>query len=495
MRTLRQKPLTAWLFAILLSAACSSSHDGGATDGTAAPPGPTPGGGNPPGDATPTPAPSGPTGNGNGEGDPPETPIAYVAYDLNHVVSTGQSNSVAHEGRPPISTTQPYDNLMFDVGVMTSGVCEAQGCRDYQKPTSLVPLTEGDTFWYPVETMSSGLANEATKLAKTKYGKPSHDILVSLAGRNGLTYWCLRKGGCNFIDPTYLNAFDENLKQVADGKAIAAAAGKSYVVRMVTAIHGESDDFAYATKTQEFPLDGTDGVAQEIKSYADGLIEWQRDYESNIQKITGQKEAVPLLISQFSGWNDNATSAVTQFQYDAHVKAKGKVVVVTPGYTLEWAGDCRHYTAAGEQHLGEYFGKAYSRIVFEGRRWEPVRPLKVTHAGNAITAKFAVPVPPLVLDTKRVVDPGHYGFEVVDAAGHGVAIANVALAGPDSVTVTLAAPAAVGQRLRYAFTGVPHTCPGPTAGARGNLRDSDDTPSQYGHELFNWGLHFEVPVE
>jgi hypothetical protein len=495
MRTVRIKPVTACLLGLLVSAACSSSSSPDASGGGTIPPGPAaPGGGDP--GAMPAPAPGMSGGMPmTGGDDVPETPIPYVAFDVNHVVSTGQSNSVAHEGRPPISTTQPYTNLMFDVGVMTSGVCEREGCRVYQKPTSFVPLTEGDTFWYPVETMSSGLANEATNLAKTKYGKPSHDVLVSLAGRNGLTYWCLRKGGCNFLDPTYLNAFDENLKQVTDAKAIAAGMGKSYVVRMVTSIHGESDDFAYATKTQEFPLDGTDGVAQEIKSYADGLIEWQRDYEANVQKITGQTQPVPLLISQFSGWNDIATSAVTQFQYEAHARTKGKVVVVTPGYTLDWAGDCRHYTAKGERQLGEYFGKAYARIVFEGKRWEPVRPLKVTHAGNAITAKFAVPVPPLVLDTQRVVDPGHYGFEVVDAAGNAVAIANVALAGPETVTITLGTAATATHRLRYAFTGVPHTCPGPSAGPRGNLRDSDNSPSQYGYELFNWGVHFEVPVE
>jgi hypothetical protein len=32
-------------------------------------------------------------------------------------------------------------------------------------------------------------------------------------------------------------------------------------------------------------------------------------------------------------------------------------------------------------------------------------------------------------------------------------------------------------------------------GPRGNLRDSDTSPSQYGYELFNWAVHFDVPVE
>ena len=41
---------------------------------------------------------------------------------------------------------------------------------------------------------------------------------------------------------------------------IAKRLGKSYVVRAVTVVHGESDDYAWATNTQEVPIDGTDGM-------------------------------------------------------------------------------------------------------------------------------------------------------------------------------------------------------------------------------------------
>jgi hypothetical protein len=480
------------ILGLALGEACDSSKNGGANP--EAPQGPAAPGGSGTPETPPAPAPA-PNGGGGAGNDDAEPAIAYVHFDVNHVISTGQSNSVAHEGRPILTTTQPFHNLMFDVGVMTTGVCEQKGCREYQKPSAFVPLTEGDTFWYPVETMSSGLGNEGSLLATKKYGKPSHDILVSLAGRNGLTYWCLRKGTCNFVDPTYLVAYDESMRQVADAKAIATAAGKSYVVRMATSIHGESDDFGYAVHTPEFPLDGTDGTSKSIRSYKDGLLEWQRDLEAGVKAITGQTQAVPLLISQFSGWNDAPTSAVSMMQYQAHVESKGKVVIVAPGYILDWAGDCRHYTAAAERRLGEYFGKAYARTVVEGRRWEPVRPLAVTHAGNVVTAKFAVPAPPLVLDTERVTDPGHYGFEAADAAGAPIAISNVALAGPDTVKITLATAPAAGALLRYAYTAVPHTCPGRFVGPRGNLRDSDTTPSNYGYELFNWAVHFETAIE
>jgi hypothetical protein len=447
------------------------------------------------------PAPAGPTaaGQGNGDdGEPAPVPVPFVPFDINHVISTGQSNSVAHGAKPPLTTSQPYQNLMFDVGVMTVGTCEQEGCRDYQKPSSFVPLMEGDSFWYPVETMSSGLGNMSAKLAMTKYGQASHVVLVSLAGRNGLTYWCLRKGSCNYVDPAYIIAYDESMMQVRDAKAIADAQHKSYVVRMATTIHGESDDYGYALNHQEFPLDGTDGSFQSVKDYADGLMEWQHDYETGVQAITGQTQSVPLLISQHSNWaweTETNVSAVAQYQYEAHVRSKGKVVLVTPGYPLSYASDCRHYDSNSERRLGEYFGKAYARIILQGLPWDPVRPKKITHQGNVVTAKFTVPVPPLVFDTDLVVNPGNYGFDAVDANGAAIPVTAVALGGPDSVLVTLASEPGAGARLRYAFTSVPHTCAGSQLGARGNLHDSDTTQGNYGYLLYNWGVHFSEVIE
>ncbi|HEY8076440.1 MAG TPA: hypothetical protein VIF62_20085, partial [Labilithrix sp.] len=102
--------------------------------------------------------------------------------------------------------------------------------------------------------------------------------------------------------------------------------------------------------------------------------------------------------------------------------------------------------------------------------------------------------PPIVIDTVHVTDPGDYGFEYVDDGGP-AKIANVVVSAPDTVTITLAQePTAAHGRLRYAFTGVLHAKGGPTTGARGNLRDSDATPSRNGDPLWNWCVHFDEPI-
>src|SRR5689334_14232965 len=87
-----------------------------------------------------------------------------------------------------------------------------------------------------------------------------HDVLVSGHGRSGNTYWCVRKGGCPYdSDPPPAGRgktipFEQGTAfsagafaghgEVADAKALATAAGKTYAVRAVLAIHGESDHYA-----------------------------------------------------------------------------------------------------------------------------------------------------------------------------------------------------------------------------------------------------------
>lgn len=403
---------------------------------------------------------------------------------LSHVLVTGQSNSVGFAGTPALTTSQPFQNVMFDVGVMTARSCDDDGCREYAKPTKLVPLVEGDTYFdYPVETIASGLANEAAKLV------PGSELLVSVHGRSGNSYACLRKGGCTFYGGKgYLPPFEEAMKQVEDAQALAAAQGLEYAVRAVAVIHGESDHYS-----PPFPLDATSGSTGAVQTYADALIEWQEDYESSIQALTKQTAQIPLLVSQMSNWNDRPDSEIPARQLEAHGRAPGKVVLVGPTYMLPFAEDCIHFTNHGERRLGEYFAKAYARLRAEG--WEPLRPLDATRSGATVTVHFKVTAPPLVLDTERVTDPGSFGFEWVGGDGNTLTIKTVTVTGPDTLTLELdSAPSGPG-RIRYAMHATPYTCPGPTSGPRGNLRDSDATPSMYGYDLQNWAVHFDLPVQ
>ena len=501
MRALQRLTFLGCLAALAGASACQDDTSNDPTPARSASPG------EPVGPDGPGEHPGGPGRDGGGSPDgggaPPdgEPAIPYVDFAVNHVLVTGQSNSVANSGVPVLSTTQPFANVMFDTGVMPMSQCDGNGCRAFATPSSFVPLVEGDRFFgYAVETPSAGIANEITFLANERYhgavaGLPKdHKVLVSVHGRSGNTYWCLRKGGCNY-KPGYLSPFDQGMMEVAAAKQLAEAAGASYVVRAVATIHGESDHYSYTTGSQEFPLAGTDGTPGKIQSYADGLLEWQADYEAEIRAITGQAEPVPLFVSQISGWNDTRYSKVAQLELEAHERAPGKVVLIGPSYHLPIdQSDCLHFTNEGGRRLGEYFAKAYARVVFEGRAWEPVRPKTVTRAGAVITVTFHVPSPPLVLDTERVAEIASYGFDYLDESGAPSPISKVELGGPDSVRITLASAPAGAGRLTYAQNQTPRSCIGTPRGARGNLRDSDKTPSKHGYDLHNWSVHFDVAV-
>lgn len=389
----------------------------------------------------------------------------FVPRDVNHVLVTGQSLAVGVSGAPVLSTTQPFGNLMFNTGVMAGG----------EELESFLPLVEGD--YIPgskamVETMSSAFANLVAELAREE-ARETHDLLLSVHASGAKQYALLKKGS---------KPYNNGMAQVAAGRDIAKRLGKSYVVRAVMNVHGESDH------------------AEKNPAYAKNLLEWQADYERDIQALTGQSEPVPMFQTQISSWTrmmkGTETSAIPGAQLEAHMASGGKVVLVGPKYHLQYVKDGVHLTSEGYRHMGEDYAKAYRRVILEGKPWEPLRPIATTREGAVITVKFAVPSPPLVLDTTLVSDPGNYGFEYTDASASPPAITKVELLGPDTVAITLAqAPTGEGRRLRYAFTGIRGARSGPLTGARGNLRDSDPTHSRAGHRLYNWCIHFDQPVD
>lgn len=163
-----------------------------------------------------------------------------------------------------------------------------------------------------------------------------------------------------------------------------------------------------------------------------------------------------------------------------------------PTYALPYADDCAHLTNHGERWLGEYFAKAYARIVLDGAPWEPVRPRAVAALRDTIRIRSHVLHPPLVVDTRRVDDPGDRGFEVLDAAGGAVRIVAVRVTADDEVPLTLEAPAPAGGRVRYAARPTPDAAGCSTP--RGNLRASDPGPSLHGYPLYDWAVQFDKPL-
>jgi lysophospholipase L1-like esterase len=328
--------------------------------------------------------------------------------------------------------------------------------------TSFVPLVERN-----VETMSSSFASQITKQTRAAGG--AHDLLVSVHAVGGAPYRVMKKG-----NPPY----DVTIAQVAAARTVAVASGLAYDVTAITSADG-----------------GGDHVDKNTHLAAD-LAEWQHDFETDIEALTGQTGTIPLFNTQYSSWTEyDPTSPIPLAQLQAHVEHPGKVVVVGPRYAFQYGPDGVHLTNEGYRQMGEYYARAYRRVVVEHGTWEPLRPKTVTRTGAVVTVRFLVPAPPLVLDTTLAQNPGNMGFEYADDGPGSPTITSVALTGPDTVAVTLSAePTAPNRRIRYAFTGVLGAHAGLQTGAHGNLRDSDATASQNGYALYDWCVHFDEAV-
>ena len=380
-------------------------------------------------------------------------PVEGVTY-YNHILMIGQSFTIGYDGNPALSTTQPYTNLKLNAS-----------------NTALVSLVEdenptSDNVNANVESPGSALGNTITNLSPSE----SYRTLISKSAVPGAPYADLQQG-----TTPYNNA----LAQVTAAKSLV-----------------ENDDFEHRVVA----LANLHGPADRLNasSYESYLNEWQSDYQTDIFAVTGQTGSLPMFIDQssnFTAYNDG-TSPLVIAQLAA-AQNNPNIYMVGPKYQFTYTNtDGIHLLNQGYRWLGEYYGKAMKRVLIDGDTTTALVPNTVVRSGNTITIQFDVPEPPIAIDTTRVLAQTDYGFEYYDDAVSSD-IDSVSVDGDDVIRITLDnTPTGADQRLRYAYTGTPGALPGAqqSGSARGNIRDSDDTESLYGNDLYNWLVHFDEPI-
>jgi len=390
----------------------------------------------------------------------PETPVDYRALPtgalslpmLHHVLIAGESLALGFDGNPPLSTNLSPDNFRY---------------RSTAQGRFFSPLSE-----VGLETIASGSASHIVSQA------PLHRMITSNIGQGGAAYAQQKKG-----TPLY----DLGVLQFAEAPQEVACHLFGYEPRAIFVVAGEGDQLS--------------------STYGTDMRQWQTDYQKDIQFLSGFTGLIPMFHSQISGWTSISGGAYETVTSPNLILSESeanpsRTILVGPRYFLPYAqaaGGAQfpgvHLTNEGYRWLGEYYGKAYKRVVVDGGAWSPLRPTSITRSGNVITAVFQVPAPPLVLDTTRVTNPGNNGFEFTSGEAVPPTITGVSLVGANTVEILLSnVPTGGNERLRYAYTGIPGNSGGPTTGPRGNLRDSDATASLYGNDLFNWCVHFDKPV-
>lgn len=356
----------------------------------------------------------------------------------------GQSLAAGGGANPAISTSQPYTNIMFSGGVYYP-----------TDLTSYVPLVEGGSN----ESPASGFANQVAAFQRTAIpGSAARDLLMHNWAIGGSGYAVLKKNGSS-------GAYADSIAAISYSSGHLPSGKSAVKVLAAICVHGEAD--------------AGDG------GYAGYLAEWQSDYESDIQAATGQTDAVPMFISQFTEYGYAGD------MYEAYIANPDKIVLVGPKYFLAHS-DSLHLTAESSRVLGEYYAKAYWQHVVQGVQWHPLRPTTISRSGAIITVTYNHGrIGNLVLDTTTVANraDGNYGFAYTetDAVIQSVELEDAA---NGIVRITLTGTPTANGRLYYAYAGT--SGEGPVTGSRGCLRDSDPAVSLSGYPLYNWAANWRM---
>ena len=296
-----------------------------------------------------------------------------------YILSSGQSLSVGAYSSPPISTYQPYNNLSFSPDV--------QGT---DRP--LIPLVEHssappDPTMTPVETPSSGIANSLR--AWDVLARP---IIVGLHGYGGQSYAELKKGTASY---------QKGMQQLQTAKAAVEAKGGILTPIAVTITRGEAD---YLNTYLHF-VPGT---------YESYLREWQNDYQTDVNAITGSSPVLPMFITQMNMGTDGGLAVD---QLNAHRDNPGKIILVGPKYQFGYFFDHVHLVNKESRYLGELIAKVIKRVVFDKQHWDPLMPTSIQRSGNIITVSYAIPAGQLAIDTHWVAPRPNDGFDFVQTGG------------------------------------------------------------------------------
>lgn len=360
----------------------------------------------------------------------------------NGLIVYGQSLSVGARGQPPLSTTQPYNNLTAGGGVKTAAGAPKPLVEDSLGEAGATGTDRG-------ETVCSGMANGAVARAYADGGvdPASFVIFASAPGQGGTAIAGLSKGS---------SIYTRFISHVTYHKNQAQAASKTYALHAVPWIQGETD------------LDnGTTRAA-----YKAALLQLQADIDTDARALTaatGQTWPVRLLTAQTAYKAITSGGSIALAQMDA-VNANANIHFATPLYHLPYFTDGIHLTNLGYTRLGHYFGRAAKQLLVEKVVPDCIWPVAATVRGTTLSVRFRVPYKPLVLEAVLLGLATNYGFKVNDATGT-VALSNFTIVNGDTVRMTLGRALDAAPVVRYAldYLGVGLNIFG---GASGNLRDS-----------------------
>lgn len=376
----------------------------------------------------------------------------YARLRREIIAFIGQSNVIGQG--VAITTTPPYDDgaaLKFPGGPVGAQAEVINTAR-------LVDLAEDVT-----ETMACGFARRMLG------GNPDRGILALGQGWGGMTIEAVGPGGAT-------GTYERVMAQVD----VAAALPHGAVCRALVLVNGEADGL---NSNPNFHTD-----QERLRG----------QFARDVMARTGQVEE-PLLMtfqtSSVAGYKGESIALrdtfTTPFLQLKAALENPKIILVGPMYAATYADQSHVVPESMRTILGEKAGQVWRLVFVERMQWLPLHVTNIAADNDAIVIDFRSPLGmALEIDTVAVTDPGHLGFNLLDAGG--VAISSVTQTGDHQVTIECSGNVPSGSRLSYAFHNGTNDTSGWNTGARGCIRDTDPTLSLYtGQPMRNWLCAFQ----
>lgn len=364
--------------------------------------------------------------------------------EINMFIAYGQSWACGYDANA-ISTTQKYDNIMFDIGIKNNPLTDMD-----QTATSFIPMVEESTTSNGAgsqttgETPVSAMCGMIKQLLQAENGYAYTDVkyqmLGNCPGMGSKTLAQLEKG------TIYYNRLISQVQMAFD---IASALGKKLVVQAFSWQQGEL---------------GKAG------NYAECLEQLRADIDTDVKAITGQTQPVKCITWQTMLYTSGAAEDFYQ-RYVGASETYPNIICSGAAYQFKHVADNNlHLKSVDQDWAGAYLGLAYKRTIIDGTKFVPLKPIKAEIVGKSVYLKFDVPVKPIVFDTDTVTAADNKGFGLTNSGGTAKTISGVEIIAPDIIKITSSATIDETDKISYGQNAGDSF--GPTSGNRGNVRDS-----------------------
>lgn len=269
--------------------------------------------------------------------------VDYMIIGLGQSYMDGTKAGNPGDGTVTTAAQHPGFALMFDAGVKPDGA-DVDGYVDLHEQETTISY----------ETPMSGIADVIMSRLDDRLGfKPR--VIFANACRGGMAYWDDRAADYGLKRGT--DTYVEMLRLVQRATEISARAGRRLIVLCAVNMHGERDS-------------GN-------RFYGRALDQWQSHVQEDIQRITGQRQPVPMYLHQTNRGGATGSqpslSALAQIaapDRNTHLRCVGGLYQVPSG------SDGEHTTAVGYRLYGGLLG----HFISDDLLGPYAEPLKATRA-------------------------------------------------------------------------------------------------------------------